>query len=109
MKKSCFCVLAAVLLAFMAKADTTMTYSGNLPGTSEDSVLFENAHLLAVTGISLDIRNYFGGALMNLTLSNIVAMTPESMASTTTPITALRWRPTLNGRTMATTSVSCSS
>ncbi len=73
MKKSCFCVLAAVLLAFMAKADTAMTYSGNLPGTSEDSVLFENAHLLAVTGISLDIRNYFGGALKNLTLSNIVA------------------------------------
>ena len=73
MKKSCFCALAAVLLAFMAKADTTMTYPGNLPGTSEDSVLFENAHLLAVTGISLDIRNYFGGALKNLTLSNIVA------------------------------------
>ena len=72
MKKSCFCVLAAVLLASMAKADTTMTYSGNLPGTSEDSVLFENAHLLAVTGISLDIRNYFGGNLRNLTLSNIV-------------------------------------
>ena len=73
MKKSCFCVLAAGLLAFTAKADTTMTYSGNLPGTSEDSVLFENAHLLAVTGISLDIRNYFGGALKNMTLSNIVA------------------------------------
>ena len=72
MKKSCFCVLAAGLLAFMAKADTTMTYSGNLPGTSDDSVLFENAHLLAVTGISLDIRNYFGGSLRNLTLSNIV-------------------------------------
>ena len=72
MKKYCFCALAAVLLAFMAKADTTMTYSGNLPGTSEDSVLFENAHLLAVTGISLDIRNYFGGNLRNLTLSNIV-------------------------------------
>lgn len=72
MKKSCFCMLAAVLLASMAKADTTMTYSGNLPGTSEDSVLFEDAHLLAVTGISLDIRNYFGGALRNLTLSNIV-------------------------------------
>lgn len=73
MKKSCFCVLAAGLLAFTAKADTTMTYPGNLPGTSEDSVLFENAHLLAVTGISLDIRNYFGGALKNMTLSNIVA------------------------------------
>ncbi len=73
MKKSCFCVLVAGLLAFTAKADTTMTYSGNLPGTSEDSVLFENAHLLAVTGISLDIRNYFGGNLRNLTLSNIVA------------------------------------
>lgn len=72
MKKSCFCVLAAVLLASMAKADTTMTYPDNLPGTSEDSVLFENAHLLAVTGISLDIRNYFGGNLRNLTLSNIV-------------------------------------
>ena len=72
MKKSCFCLLATVLLASMAKADTTMTYSGNLPGTSEDSVLFENAHLLAVTGISRDIRNYFGGNLRNLTLSNIV-------------------------------------
>ena len=34
MKKSCFCVLAAVLLASMAKADTTMTYSGNLPISS---------------------------------------------------------------------------
>jgi uncharacterized repeat protein (TIGR02543 family) len=73
MKKTCFCMLAAVLLASMAKADTTMTYSGNLPGTSEDAVLFENVRLLAVTGISLDIRNYFGGKRRELTLSNIVA------------------------------------
>ena len=62
-----------VTASFSAKADTTQTYSGNLPGTSDDDVLFQNAQLLAVTGISLDIRNYFGGALRNLTLSNIVA------------------------------------
>ena len=38
MKKSCFCVLAAVLLASMAKADTTATYSDVLPTTQ--TVLF---------------------------------------------------------------------
>ena len=59
MKKSCFCVLAAVLLASMAKADTTMTYSGNLPTTQ--TVLFQNASLLAVKGLSLDGYQKFGG------------------------------------------------
>ena len=59
MKKSCFCVLAAVLLALMAKADTTMTYSGNLP--ISQTVLFQNANLLAVKGLSLDGYQKFGG------------------------------------------------
>ena len=59
MKKSCFCVLAAGLLAFTAKADTTMTYSGNLPTTQ--TVLFQNASLLAVKGLSLDGYQKFGG------------------------------------------------
>ena len=66
--------LAALpLLSSPVRADTVLTYSGNLPGTTDDGVLFQDAQLLAVTGISLDIRNYFGGALRNLTLSNIVA------------------------------------
>ena len=73
MKKHCFCVVSAVLLTFIAKADTTITYSRNLPGTTDDAVLFQDAQLLAVSGISLDIRNYFGNALKTLSLSNIVA------------------------------------
>lgn len=73
MKKHCFCVMSAVLLTFIVKADTTITYSRNLPGTTDDAVLFQDAQLLAVSGISLDIRNYFGNALMTLSLSNIVA------------------------------------
>lgn len=73
MKKHCFCVMSAVLLTFIAKADTTITYSRNLPGTTDDAVLFQDAQLLAVSGISLDIRNYFGNALKTLSLSNIVA------------------------------------
>ena len=68
MKKSCFCVLAAVSLAFMAKADTTMTYSGNLPTTQ--TVLFQNANLLALKGMSLDIQNTFGGILRYYSLSD---------------------------------------
>ena len=59
MKKSCFCLLATVLLAFMAKADTTMTYSGPLP--TVQTVLFQNANLLAVKGLSLDGYQKFGG------------------------------------------------
>ena len=59
MKKSCFYALAAVLLASMAKADTTMTYSGPLP--TEQTVLFQNANLLAVKGLSLDGYQKFGG------------------------------------------------
>lgn len=59
MKKSCFCALAAVLLASMAKADTTMTYSGPLP--TVQTVLFQNATLLAVKGLSLDGYQKFGG------------------------------------------------
>ena len=73
MKKHCFCVMSAVLLTFIAKADTMMTCSRNLPGTTDDAVLFQDAQLLAVSGISLDIRNYFGNALKTLSLSNIVA------------------------------------
>ena len=59
MKKSCFCALAAVLLTFMAKADTTATYSDVLPTTQ--TVLFPNANLLAVKGLSLDGYQKFGG------------------------------------------------
>ena len=59
MKKSCFCMLAAVLLASMAKADTTMTYSDNLP--ISQTVLFQNANLLAVKRLSLDGFQKFGG------------------------------------------------
>ena len=58
MKKSCFCALAAVLLASMAKADTTATYSDVLPTTQ--MVLFPNANLLAVKGLSLDGYQKFG-------------------------------------------------
>ena len=58
MKKSCFCVLAAGLLAFTAKADTTMTYPGPLP--TVQTVLFQNANLLAVKGLSLDGYQKFG-------------------------------------------------
>lgn len=68
MKKSCFCMLAAVLLASMAKADTTMTYSGNLP--TAQTVLFQNANLLALKGMSLDIQNTFGGILRYYSLSD---------------------------------------
>ena len=68
-----FCCFSCLMAFGVASADTTLTYSGNLPGTSDDAVLFQDSQLLAVTGISLDIRNYFGGALRNLTLSNIVA------------------------------------
>lgn len=67
---SCFACIATIGIA---AADTSETYSENLPGTTDDAVLFENAHLLAVTGISLDIRNYFGNTLKTLSLSNIVA------------------------------------
>ena len=67
------CCLYCLIAASVVSADTTMTYSDHLPGTTDDGVLFQDAQLLAVTGISLDIRNYFGGALRNLTLSNIVA------------------------------------
>ena len=59
MKKSCFCLLATVLLASMAKADTTATYSDVLPTTQ--TVLFPNANLLAVKGLSLDGYQKFGG------------------------------------------------
>ena len=58
MKKSCFCLLATVLLASMAKADTTATYSDVLPTTQ--MVLFPNANLLAVKGLSLDGYQKFG-------------------------------------------------
>ena len=68
MKKSCFCLLATVLLAFMAKADTTMTYSGNLP--TAQTVLFQNASLLALKGMSLDIQNTFGSILRYYSLSD---------------------------------------
>lgn len=59
MKKQCFCVMSAVLLTFIAKADTTMTCSGVLPTTQ--TVLFQNANLLAVKGLSLDGFQKFGG------------------------------------------------
>ena len=59
MKKFCLCAMAAISLAFMAKADTTMTYSGVLPTTQ--TVLFQNANLLAVKGLSLDGFQKFGG------------------------------------------------
>ena len=58
MKKHCFCVMSAVLLTFIAKADTTMTCSGVLPTTQ--TVLFQNANLLAVKGLSLDGYQKFG-------------------------------------------------
>jgi len=59
MKKHCFCVMSAVLLTFIAKADTTMTCSGVLPTTQ--TVLFQDANLLAVKGLSLDGFQKFGG------------------------------------------------
>ena len=59
MKKYCFCALAAVSLTLMAKADTTATYSDVLPTTQ--TVLFPNANLFAVKGLSLDGYQKFGG------------------------------------------------
>lgn len=59
MKKHCFCVMSAVLLTFIVKADTTITYSGVLP--TSQTVLFQNANLLAVKGLSLDGFQQFGG------------------------------------------------
>ncbi|MBR3777285.1 MAG: InlB B-repeat-containing protein [Kiritimatiellae bacterium] len=56
------------MLASMAKADTTMTYSGNLP--TAQTVLFQNANLLALKGMSLDIQNTFGGILRYYSLSD---------------------------------------
>ena len=53
---SCFVCMAAVGIA---AADTTMTYSGVLPTTQ--TVLFQNANLLAVKGLSLDGYQKFGG------------------------------------------------
>ena len=78
MKKHCFCVVSAVLLTFIAKADTTMTYSGVLP--TAQTVLFQNANLLAVKGLSLDGYQKFGGLNDTHTYTNF-----EGEASTGAP------------------------
>ena len=52
----CFACMAAVGIA---AADTSETYSGVLPTTQ--TVLFQNANLLAVKGLSLDGFQKFGG------------------------------------------------
>ncbi|MBQ3807051.1 MAG: InlB B-repeat-containing protein [Kiritimatiellae bacterium] len=53
---SCFACIATIGIA---AADTEMTYSGVLPTTQ--TVLFQNANLLAVKGLSLDGYQKFGG------------------------------------------------
>ena len=67
MKKN-ICAAALAALVSVAVADTTMTYSGNLPATQ--AVLFQNANLLALRGMSLDIQNTFGTILRYYALSD---------------------------------------
>ena len=57
--KTCLHALALAALVSVAVADTTMTYSGDLPVTQ--ATLFQNASLLAVKGLSLDGYQKFGG------------------------------------------------
>ena len=65
--KTCLHALALAALVSVAVADTTMTYSGNLP--TAQAVLFPNASLLALQGMSLDIQNTFGTILRSYTIS----------------------------------------
>ena len=67
-------LLAAALVALYAlpissrATDIVRTYSGNLPATQ--TVLFHDANLLALKGMSLDIQNTFGTILRYYTLSD---------------------------------------